>query len=102
MRSAGAPMRRASSSVEISAADCAMSLSLGWERKTKTPSGLRPPPLFAPQKALRWGRVGAGAGAAEEAAGGASWPTSGCVAAVVVFLVFFFVVVGAALGVAWA
>jgi hypothetical protein len=31
MRSAGAPMRRASSSVEISAADCAMSLPLGWE-----------------------------------------------------------------------
>ena len=45
---------------------------------------------------------GAGAGAADGVADGASWPTSGCLGAagvVVVFLVFFAVVVVVALGV---
>src|SRR5215470_15759875 len=104
MRSAGASRRRASSSVEISAAEwAAMSLS----RK----GGRLYPSVVAKRSDVQivfdgsggtatLPLVGAGAGAGGDVVG-ASWPTSGCLAAsvgvLVVFLVFFAVAVPAGL-----
>ena len=94
-------MRRASSSVEISAAEwAAMSLSRKWEgdfirRPARSEASL--------DRLLRQRRNGDGAATAPAPArrgGGVSWPTSGCLGAagvVVVFLVFFAVVVADAL-----
>ena len=99
MRSAGAPMRRASSSVEISAADWAMSLSRGWEERENrerrnAPSVSAPAPRSERRerldRLLRQRRNGDGAagrpGRRERPAAVEGWPTSGWRAAGLVFL----------------
>src|SRR5215470_3151437 len=102
MRSAGAPRRRASSSVEISAAEwAAMSLSRKGGRLYPSGAAKRSDVQMVFDGSggtATLPLVGEGAGADVV---GASWPTSGCLAAsvgvLVVFLVFFAVAVPAGL-----